>query len=135
MTKPGIDKVYGTGKLRDTLRLSLIEMIYIGAALSPGGNDYPAEEAGVVSTPVKGPDDTNVVQDDPCLSWRQVSVAMEHAGEDAPSNRRTEGLRMKTATGITCAFPDVGDVLLTDGWDHLARKRDARHFKLEWADM
>jgi phosphomannomutase len=29
--------------------------------LFPGGNDYPAEEAGVVSIPVKGPDDTNQV--------------------------------------------------------------------------
>jgi putative hydrolase of the HAD superfamily len=42
---------------------------------------------------------------------------------------------MKKATGITCVFLDVGDVLLTDGWDHLARKRAARHFKLEWAEM
>ena len=42
---------------------------------------------------------------------------------------------MKKATGITCAFLDVGDVLLTDGWDHLARKQAAKHFKLEWAEM
>jgi len=60
VTKPGIDKAYGIGKLRDTLHLSLKEMIYIGDALFPGGNDYPAEQAGVVSIPVKGPDDTNV---------------------------------------------------------------------------
>jgi HAD superfamily hydrolase (TIGR01484 family) len=61
VTKPGIDKAYGIGKLRDTLHLSLKEMVYIGDALFPGGNDYPAEKAGVVSIPVKGPDDTNVV--------------------------------------------------------------------------
>jgi hydroxymethylpyrimidine pyrophosphatase-like HAD family hydrolase len=61
VTKPGIDKAYGIGKLRDTLHLSIKEMIYIGDALFPGGNDYPAEEAGVVSIPVKGPDDTNLV--------------------------------------------------------------------------
>jgi putative hydrolase of the HAD superfamily len=42
---------------------------------------------------------------------------------------------MKKATGITCVFLDVGDVLLTDGWDHLARKQAAKHFKLEWAEM
>jgi putative hydrolase of the HAD superfamily len=42
---------------------------------------------------------------------------------------------MKTATGITCVFLDIGDVLLTDGWDHLARRRAAKSFKLEWADM
>ena len=61
VTKPGIDKAYGIGKLRDTLHVSLNEMVYIGDALFPGGNDYPAEEAGVVSIPVKGPDDTNLV--------------------------------------------------------------------------
>jgi len=60
VTKPGIDKAYGIGKLRDTLHLALEEMIYIGDALFPGGNDYPAEQAGVVSIPVKGPDDTNL---------------------------------------------------------------------------
>jgi len=42
---------------------------------------------------------------------------------------------MKKATEITCASLDVGDVLLTDGWDHLARKRAAKHFKLEWVEM
>jgi hypothetical protein len=61
VTRPGIDKAYGIGKLKDTLHLSLKEMVYIGDALFPGGNDYPAEQAGVVSIPVKGPDDTNVV--------------------------------------------------------------------------
>ena len=61
VTKPGIDKAYGIGKLRDTLHLSLKEMVFIGDALFPGGNDYPAGQAGVVSIPVKGPDDTNVV--------------------------------------------------------------------------
>jgi HAD superfamily hydrolase (TIGR01484 family) len=61
VTKPGIDKAYGIGKLRDTLHFSVKEMVYIGDALFPGGNDYPAEKAGVVSIPVKGPADTNLV--------------------------------------------------------------------------
>ena len=61
VTKPGIDKAYGIRKLRDILGLSLAEMIYIGDALFVGGNDYPAEEAGVVSIPVKGPDETKRV--------------------------------------------------------------------------
>lgn len=60
VTKPGIDKAYGIGKLKDILQVSLQEMIYIGDALFPGGNDYPAELAGVVSIPVKGPKDTNL---------------------------------------------------------------------------
>jgi hypothetical protein len=61
VTKPGIDKPYGIRKLRDLLDISLKEMIYIGDALFPGGNDYPAEQAGVVSIPVRGPDDTKRV--------------------------------------------------------------------------
>jgi putative hydrolase of the HAD superfamily len=36
---------------------------------------------------------------------------------------------------ITCLFLDIGGVLLTNGWDHHARKRAARHFKLAWPEM
>jgi hypothetical protein len=42
---------------------------------------------------------------------------------------------MKTTTPATTLFLDVGEVLLTNGWDHLARRRAARHFKLKWPDM
>ena len=36
---------------------------------------------------------------------------------------------------ITCLFLDIGGVLLTDGWNHLSRKRAASHFKLDWAKL
>jgi putative hydrolase of the HAD superfamily len=42
---------------------------------------------------------------------------------------------MKRLLPITTLFVDVGGVLLTNGWDHLARKRAAKHFKLNWAEM
>jgi hypothetical protein len=61
VTKPGIDKAYGIRKLRDLLGISLAEMIYIGDALFPGGNDYPAIEAGVASISVRGPRETKPV--------------------------------------------------------------------------
>jgi hypothetical protein len=61
VTKPGIDKAYGIRKLRDILGISLEEMIYIGDALFPGGNDYPAKEAGVVCIAVRGPGETKPV--------------------------------------------------------------------------
>jgi putative hydrolase of the HAD superfamily len=32
-------------------------------------------------------------------------------------------------------FLDIGGVLLTDGWDQLARKQAAENFKLEWDEM
>jgi phosphomannomutase len=61
VTKPGIDKAYGIRKLRDVLGISLEEMIFVGDALFPGGNDYPAEQAGVVSICVLGPHETKRV--------------------------------------------------------------------------
>jgi len=42
---------------------------------------------------------------------------------------------MKNAFAITCVFLDIGGVLLTNGWDHHARKRAVRHFKLELAEI
>ena len=61
VTKPGIDKAYGIKKLRDTLGVSLQEMIYIGDALFVGGNDYPAKQVGVISIPIRNPDETKRV--------------------------------------------------------------------------
>jgi putative hydrolase of the HAD superfamily len=42
---------------------------------------------------------------------------------------------MKRNTPIKALFVDIGGVLLTDGWDHHARKRAAKHFKLDWGGM
>ena len=42
---------------------------------------------------------------------------------------------MKRNAPITALFLDIGGVLLTDGWDHHARKRAAKHFNLGWADL
>lgn len=42
---------------------------------------------------------------------------------------------MKSSTAITCVFLDIGGVLLTDGWDHDARKRAATTFGLRLAEM
>ena len=42
---------------------------------------------------------------------------------------------MKKAAAITCLFLDIGGVLLTDGWDHHARKRAAINFRLDLAEM
>jgi HAD superfamily hydrolase (TIGR01484 family) len=61
VTKPGIDKAYGIGKLRDVLGVAIGEMIFIGDALFPGGNDYPAKAAGVVSIQVRDPNETKRV--------------------------------------------------------------------------
>jgi HAD superfamily hydrolase (TIGR01484 family) len=61
ITKPGIDKAYGIHKLRDILEIAIVEMIFIGDAIFPGGNDYPAKEAGVDSIRVRDPEETKRV--------------------------------------------------------------------------
>ena len=61
VTKPGIDKAYGIRKLRDTLGIGIHEMIFVGDALFPGGNDYPAEQAGALSIQVKNPHESKRV--------------------------------------------------------------------------
>ena len=53
VTKLGIDKAYGIRKLRDMLGIAIPEMVFIGDAVFPGGNDYPAKEAGVYSIKVR----------------------------------------------------------------------------------
>jgi HAD superfamily hydrolase (TIGR01484 family) len=61
VTLPGIDKAYGIGKLRDVLGIAVAEMIYVGDALFPGGNDYPARSTGVVCIAVRDPGETKRV--------------------------------------------------------------------------
>lgn len=60
-TKPGIDKAYGIRKLRDILGIAIQEMIFVGDALFPGGNDYPAKEAGAMSIQVRDPNESKRV--------------------------------------------------------------------------
>jgi phosphomannomutase len=58
VTKPGIDKAYGIKKLEEVLRVDTGDMIFIGDALFPSGNDYPAKQAGVLSIAVRDPHET-----------------------------------------------------------------------------
>jgi HAD superfamily hydrolase (TIGR01484 family) len=61
VTKHGIDKAYGIRKLRDVLHLPIDQMIFIGDAVFPGGNDYPAKQAGALTIAVKDPHETKRV--------------------------------------------------------------------------
>ncbi|MDB5140557.1 MAG: family hydrolase [Mucilaginibacter sp.] len=61
ITKKGIDKKYGIHKLRDVLDIKIKEMIFIGDAIFPGGNDYPAKEAGTFAIRVSDPNETKRV--------------------------------------------------------------------------
>lgn len=61
ITRPGVDKAYGIRKLKDVLGVPIEDMIFVGDALFPGGNDYPAKEAGALSIQVRDPHETKRV--------------------------------------------------------------------------
>lgn len=61
VTRPGIDKAYGIHKLRDVLGVPIAQMLFVGDALFPGGNDYPALQAGAESIEVRDPEETKAV--------------------------------------------------------------------------
>ncbi len=61
ITKPGIDKAYGIRKLESILNIPIAQMLYIGDALFPGGNDYPARTTGAECIQVRDPNETKRV--------------------------------------------------------------------------
>jgi phosphomannomutase len=61
ITLPGIDKAYGIRKLRDILGIPIDNMLYVGDALFPGGNDAPVRETGAVCIQVRDPNESKRV--------------------------------------------------------------------------
>ncbi|CAK1358435.1 hypothetical protein CB0940_06953 [Cercospora beticola] len=58
VTKQGVDKAYGLRKLSEESGIHLEEMMFIGDAIFPGGNDYPAKQLGLRTVHVEDPDGT-----------------------------------------------------------------------------
>ncbi|NTS66249.1 HAD-IIB family hydrolase [Sphingomonas sp. HHU CXW] len=58
ITQKGVDKAYGLKRLRDESGIALDKMMFIGDAIFPGGNDYPAKELGLDTVRVRDPHDT-----------------------------------------------------------------------------
>ena len=56
--REGVDKGYGLRKLAEASGFALDEMLFLGDAIFPGGNDYPAKEAGVDTVKVRDPQET-----------------------------------------------------------------------------
>lgn len=61
ITREGVDKAYGLKKLRDASGIALDAMVFIGDAIFPGGNDYPAKELGLDTVRVRDPQETLAV--------------------------------------------------------------------------
>jgi HAD superfamily hydrolase (TIGR01484 family) len=58
ITQEGVDKAYGLKRLRDESGIPLDAMMFIGDAIFPGGNDYPAKELGLDTVRVRDPQET-----------------------------------------------------------------------------
>jgi phosphomannomutase len=58
ITRRGIDKSYAVRRAQKHFHVKKDEMVFIGDALFPGGNDYPAKKTGVPCLRVRGPEDT-----------------------------------------------------------------------------
>jgi phosphomannomutase len=58
ITREGVDKAYALKKLRDASGIPLEAMMFIGDAIFPGGNDYPAKQLGLDTVRVRDPEET-----------------------------------------------------------------------------
>jgi len=58
VTRKGIDKAYGIAQMEKHLGIPRKEMLFIGDAIFPGGNDYAVQEAGVKCIETSGPEFT-----------------------------------------------------------------------------
>jgi phosphomannomutase len=58
ITRKGIDKAYGVRQIEKHLNIPIRDMVFIGDALYPGGNDAAARKTGIDCISVRGPEDT-----------------------------------------------------------------------------
>jgi HAD superfamily hydrolase (TIGR01484 family) len=74
VTLQGIDKAYGIRKLHEILGVPIEQMVYVGDALFPGGNDYPVRSTGADCIRVAGPEETKRVIETIAACERQPAV-------------------------------------------------------------
>lgn len=60
-TEEGVDKAFGVGKLLAHLKIDPKEVVFVGDALVPGGNDEPVRRLGVDARLTKGPRETEEI--------------------------------------------------------------------------
>ena len=58
VTRAGIDKAYGLKRLAEQSGIALDDMLFLGDAIFPGGNDYPAAELGLDTIRVRDVQET-----------------------------------------------------------------------------
>ncbi len=58
ITRKGIDKAYGVRQIAKQLGFEIEDMLFVGDAIYPGGNDYAALQTGIDYFKVNNPSDT-----------------------------------------------------------------------------
>jgi len=61
ITRKGIDKAYGLKRLSEQTGVALDDILFLGDAIFPGGNDYPAKQLGLDTVRVRDVDETKAV--------------------------------------------------------------------------
>ena len=61
ITRKGVDKQYGLRKLLPEAGVTADEVLFLGDAIFPGGNDYPAKQMGLDTIKVESIEDTRRV--------------------------------------------------------------------------
>ena len=61
VTREGVDKAYGLRKLSEVSGFPLDSFLFMGDAIFPGGNDYPAKTMGLDTVRVREPKETAAV--------------------------------------------------------------------------
>ena len=70
ITRKGVDKAYGLRRLAEQAGVAHDEMLFLGDAIFPGGNDYPAKAMGLDTVRVRDVAETKAVLQGviPCLA-------------------------------------------------------------------
>ena len=61
ITRKGVDKAYGLKRLSETVGVPLDQILFLGDAIFPGGNDYPAKTLGLDTVRVRDVQETKSV--------------------------------------------------------------------------
>lgn len=94
ITRDGITKAYGVRELAKLSGIPIRDMLYVGDALFPGGNDEVVKETGIPTRPVDGPADTATVIEELLTSGTDADLLKETLAKtltgdvtDAPEER------------------------------------------------
>lgn len=61
VTKPGIDKAYGLKQMEKYLKVKIKNMLFVGDAIFPGGNDYAVTKTAIDYVAIKDPEETKKI--------------------------------------------------------------------------